>query len=58
MSKKTKKKNKQIDAEQEATVKFDKKLLARIMAGALAALMVLGTITMTIMYLVEAGHVH
>ena len=58
MSKKTKKKNKQIDAEQEATVKFDKKLLARIMAGALAALMVLGTITMTIMYLVEAGHMH
>ena len=35
-----------------------KKLAARIMAGALAALMVLGTLTMTIAYLMEAMHVH
>ena len=34
------------------------KLIARIVAGALAALMVLGTITMTIVYLLEAGHIH
>ena len=59
MSKKNKKKNKKvIDGEQELTVKLDKKLVARIMAGALAALMVLGTLTATIMYLFEAGHVH
>jgi len=31
-----------------------KKLLARILAGVLAALMVIGTITMTIMYLLAA----
>lgn len=33
------------------------KLIARIMAGALAALIVLGTVTMTIMYLFQ-GHIH
>ena len=59
MSKKKKKKNKKVvEGEQELTVKLDKKLVARIMAGALAALMVLGTLTATIMYLFEAGHVH
>ncbi len=31
-----------------------KKLLARILAGVLAALMVIGTITLTIMYLFAA----
>lgn len=32
---------------------MNKKLIARILAGALAVLMVLGTITMTIMYLIS-----
>ncbi len=59
MSKKNKKKNKHAEGEQELVAKVDKKkLAARIMAGALAALMILGTLTMTIMYLVEAAHVH
>ena len=59
MSKKNKKKNKKVvEGDQELTVKVDKKMIARIMAGALAVLMVLGTLTMTIMYLFEAGHVH
>ena len=59
MSKNNKKKiKKPADGEQEMTVKLDKKMIARIMAGALALLMVLGTLTMTIMYLFEAGHVH
>ena len=59
MSKKTKKKNKKVvEAEQEQSVKVDRKMLSRILAGALAALMILGTITMTIMYLLEGGHVH
>lgn len=56
MSKNTKKNKKALDGEQ--AVKFDRKFITRILAGALAALMVLGTITMTIMYLIEAGHVH
>ena len=53
------KKNKSnLGSEQAKSFKLDKKMVARIMAGALAALMVLGTMTMTIMYLFEAGHVH
>ncbi len=32
---------------------MDRKLIARIVAGALAALMILGTVTMTIMYLIS-----
>lgn len=32
---------------------MDRKLIARIVAGALAVLMILGTITMTIMYLIS-----
>ena len=51
-----KKKNKKnVDGEQEHAFKLDRKMLARILAGGLAALMVLGTITMTIMYLF-GGH--
>ncbi len=38
-------------------MKNNTKLIARIMAGALAALMVLGTVTMTIMYFL-AEHAH
>ncbi len=54
-----KKKNKKVvEAEQEQSIKLDRKTITRILAGALAALMVLGTITMTIMYLLEGGHVH
>lgn len=45
-------------AEQEQSIKLDRKTVMRILAGALAALMILGTITMTIMYLFEGGHVH
>ena len=57
--KKNKKKNKKVvEGDQELTVKVDKKMIARIMAGALAVLLVLGTLTATIMYLFEAGHVH
>jgi len=33
---------------------MDRKLIARIVAGALAVLMILGTITMTIMYLISS----
>ena len=58
MSKKNKKKNKKQEAELETAGVNKKKLAARIMAGALAALMIMGTLTMTIMYLFEAGHVH
>ena len=58
MSKKNKKKNKKQEAELEIAGVNKKKLAARIMAGALAALMIMGTLTMTIMYLFEAGHVH
>ena len=32
---------------------MDRKLIARIVAGALAVLMILGTVTMTIMYLIS-----
>ena len=58
MSKNKKKNKKVVEAEQEQSVKIDRKMLSRILAGALAALMILGTITMTIMYLFEGGHVH
>ena len=57
MSKNKKKHNKAADAEQELSFKLSSKLIARILAGGLAALMVLGTITMTIIYLF-GGHVH
>ncbi len=53
-----KKHKKVVEAEQEQSIKLDRKTITRILAGALAALMVLGTITMTIMYLLESGHVH
>ena len=33
---------------------MDRKLIARIVAGALAVLMILGTVTMTIMYLISS----
>lgn len=60
MSKKNKKKNKKVaEAEQqEEEFKLDRKTVIRIGAGILAGLMILGTITMTIMYLLEGGHVH
>lgn len=53
-----KKNNKNVQSEQESSVKISRKMLARILAGALATLMVLGTITMTIMYFMESFHVH
>ena len=53
-----KKKNTHASSAQEQPIKLDRKTIVRIFAGALAALMVLGTITMTIMYLLEGGHVH
>ena len=49
-----KKSEKNVGGEQEISFKIDRKMAARILAGALAALMVLGTITMTIMYLLGA----
>lgn len=56
MNKNEKKAKKANNSEQ--SFKLDRKTITRIFAGALAALMVLGTLTMTIMYLLEAGHVH
>lgn len=53
-----KKKNKKnTESEQALSFKLNPKTIARILAGGLAALMVLGTITMTLMYLF-GGHVH
>lgn len=52
-----KKKHKKSMENEEMTVKVDRKTISRILAGVLAGLMVLGTITMTIMYLF-GGHVH
>lgn len=57
MSNQKKNKKNKAETEQNLSIKWNSKTLARILAGALAALMVLGTITMTIMYLF-GGHVH
>lgn len=58
MSNKKKNKKTTAEAEQNLSFKWNGKMVARILAGALAALMVLGTITMTIMYFMESFHVH
>ncbi len=57
MSKNKKKNNKNAQGE-EVSFKLSGKMIARIIAGALAALMVLGTVTMTIMYFMESFHMH
>ena len=57
MSKNQKKNKKAAETEQELSIKIDRKTVYRILAGALAVLMILGTITMTIMYLL-GGHAH
>lgn len=58
MSNKKKNKKTTAETEQNLSFKWNGKLVSRIMAGALAVLMVLGTITMTIMYFMEAFHAH
>ncbi len=57
MSKNKKKNKKTVEGEQELSIKIDRKMVYRILAGVLAAMMVLGTVTMTVMYLF-GGHVH
>ena len=55
MSKNKKKNNKNAQGE-EVSFKLSGKMIDRIIAGSLAAMMVLGTVTMTIMYFMESFH--
>ena len=58
MSNKKKNNKNAASAEHTPAFKPNAKTIARILAGGLAALMVLGSITMTIMYFMESFHVH